>query len=222
MVKAVGMKKAVKVLIVDDHFVVREGLKTILTDRFADVRFGDASTAQEALDKAWKEPWHVVLLDINMPGRGGLDVLKELKQRLPKLPVIILSMHPEEQFAIRSLKLGAASYIRKDSAASELVHAVESVLRGSKYITPSVAEKLATHLETDRPGALHEALSDREYQVMCLLASGKTVKEVGAELSLSVKTISTYRSRILEKMKMRNNSELMRYVIRHKLIETEI
>jgi DNA-binding NarL/FixJ family response regulator len=136
--------------------------------------------------------------------------------------VIILSMHPEEQFAVRALKQGAASYIRKDSAGSELVRSVEAVLAGSKYITSSVAETLATHVEKDRPGAPHESLSDREYQVMCLLASGKTVKEVGSDLSLSVKTISTYRSRILEKMRMRNNSELMRYVVRHKLIETDI
>jgi len=213
--------KPVRILIVDDHFVVRQGLKTILLERFEDAIFGDAANAQEALDKAWQEPWDIVLLDINMPGRGGLDALKELKQSLPKLPVIILSMHPEEQFAIRALKQGAASYIRKDSAGNELVRGVEAVLRGFKYITPSIAEKLATHLENDRPGAPHEALSDREYQVMCLIGSGKTVKEVGAELSLSVKTISTYRSRILEKMKIRNNSELMRYVLQHKLIDAE-
>jgi DNA-binding NarL/FixJ family response regulator len=216
------MSKAVKILIVDDHFVVREGLKTILAERFDEVSFGDAATGPEALEKAWAEPWDIVLLDINIPGRGGLDVLKELKQTLPKLPVIILSMHPEEQFAVRALKQGAASYIRKDSAGSELVRSVEAVLAGSKYITSSVAETLATHVEKDRPGAPHESLSDREYQVMCLLASGKTVKEVGSDLSLSVKTISTYRSRILEKMRMRNNSELMRYVVRHKLIETDI
>ena len=214
-------RKPVKILIVDDHFVVRQGLKTILTETFDDIQFGEAATGPDALEKAWKDPWDAVLLDINIPGRGGLDILKELKQTLPKLPVIILSMHPEEQFAIRALKLGAASYIRKDTAGSELVQALEAVLGGTKYITPSLAARLATHLEIDRPGAPHESLSDREYQVMCLMASGKTVKEVGAELSLSVKTISTYRSRILEKMNMRNNSELMRYVIRHKLIETE-
>ena len=214
------MRKAVKILVVDDHFVVRQGLKTVLLERFEEACFGDAQSAQEALDMAWKEPWDVVLLDINMPGRGGLDVLKELKQTVPKLPVIILSMHPEEQFAIRALKLGAASYIRKDSAGSELVRGVEAVLNGSRYITASIAEKLAAHVENDRPGAPHEALSDREYQVMCLLGSGKTVKEVGSEISLSVKTISTYRARILEKTKMRNNAELMRYVIEHKLIDT--
>ena len=215
-------KAVVKILIVDDHFVVRQGLKTILTERFDEVSFGDAATGPEALEKAWAESWDVVLLDINIPGRGGLDVLKELKQTLPKLPVIVLSMHPEEQFAVRALKQGAASYIRKDSAGSELVRSVEAVLGGSKYITSSVAETLATHVEKDRPGLPHESLSDREYQVMCLLASGKTVKEVGSDLSLSVKTISTYRSRILEKMRMRNNAELMRYVVRHKLIETDI
>ncbi len=212
----------VRILVVDDHFVVRQGLKSILLDRYASAYFGDAANEQETLEKAWNEPWDVVLLDINLPGRNGLEVMRELKRTRPKLPVIILSMYPEEQFAIRALKLGAASYIRKDSAGSELVQGVEAVLKGGKYITPTVAQKLASHLEQDSEGAPHEALSDREYQVMCLLGSGKTVKEVGSKLSLSVKTISTYRTRILEKMSMRHNAELMRYVMENGLIETEV
>ncbi len=211
----------VRILVVDDHFVVREGLKSILLDRYRSVQFGDASNEQEALEKVWNEEWDVVLLDINLPGRNGLEVMRELKRAKPKLPVIILSVYPEDQFAIRALKLGAASYIRKDSAGSELVQGVEAVLNGGKYITPSVAEKLATHLEHDGHGAPHEALSDREYQVMCLLGSGKTVKEIGNRLSLSVKTISTYRTRILEKMSMRHNADLMRYVMANGLIERE-
>jgi two-component system invasion response regulator UvrY len=211
----------VRILVVDDHFVVREGLKSILLERYASAHFGDAANEQETLEKVWNEPWDVVLLDINLPGRNGLEVMRELKKAKPKLPVIILSVYPEDQFAIRALKLGAASYIRKDSAGSELVQGVEAVLNGGKYITPSVAEKLATHLEQDGIGAPHESLSDREYQVMCLLGSGKTVKEIGSKLSLSVKTISTYRTRILEKMSMRHNAELMRYVMANGLIETE-
>jgi DNA-binding NarL/FixJ family response regulator len=156
-----------------------------------------------------------------MPGRGGLELLKDLRQNFPKLPVIVLSMHPEEQFAIRVLKLGAWSYVRKDSAGYDLIKAVEAALRGTKYITSTIAQQLAVNLERDHDGPIHLSLSDREYQVMCLLAVGKTVKEVGAELSLSVKTISTYRSRILEKMSLRNNSQLMRYAVRHRLIDTE-
>lgn len=213
--------KSLRILIVDDHYVVRQGLKGILAEHRPEAEFGDASNAQEALDFAWRESWDLVLLDISMPGRGGLDVLKDLRQNFPKLPVIVLSMHPEEQFAIRVLKLGASSYIRKDSAGHDLIKGVDAALRGAKYITPMIAQQLAVNLERDHEGPSHLALSDREYQVLCLLSSGKTVKEVGNELSLSVKTISTYRSRILEKMNLKNNSQLMRYAVRHHLIETE-
>ena len=213
-------RRGLKVLMVDDHYVVRQGIKTVLAEQFVTAEFGEASSAQEALDLAWKETWDVVLLDVSMPGRGGLDVLKDLRQNFPKLPIIVVSMHPEEQFALRVLKLGASSYIRKDSAAQELIKAVEAALRGAKYITATIAEKLAVNLERDQEGPTHEALSDREYQVMCLLASGKTVKEAGNELSLSVKTISTYRTRILEKMGVENNSQIMRYAVRHGLIDS--
>jgi two-component system invasion response regulator UvrY len=211
------MTKSIKVLIVDDHYFVRQGLKTVLSENFANVQFGEASSAQEALEKGWSEEWDVVLLDISMPGRGGLDVLKEFRSSRPKTPVIVLSMHEEDQFAIRVLKLGACSYIRKDSAGHELVKGIEAALRGSKYITPSIAEKLAIHIGKDQDGAVHEALSDREFQVMRLLAEGLTVKEVGNELSLSVKTISTYRTRILKKTGLQNNSQIMRYALRNGL-----
>lgn len=209
----------VRILIIDDHFVVREGLRLILREHYTDAFFGEASNAQEALEMGWNHEWDVILLDISMPGRGGLEVLKEFRETRPETPVIILSMHSEEQFAIRVLKLGASSYIRKDSAGNHLIQALDAALRGGKYITPALAERLADHVEmaSDRPS--HELLSDREYQVMCMLAGGKTVKEVGADLSLSVKTISTYRSRILEKMGLKNNSEIMRYALRVGLVE---
>lgn len=215
------MGTPIRILIVDDHYVVRHGLKTILSEAYPNAVFGEASNAQMALDLAWAKPWEVILLDISMPGRGGLDVLKDFRQNFPKLPVLVISMHPEEQFAVRVLKLGACGYIRKDSAGQELINGVDAALRGLKYITPSIAMTLAVNLERDQEGPIHATLSDREYQVMCLLASGKTVKEVGADLSLSVKTVSTYRSRILEKMNLENNSQIMRYAVRHGLIDTE-
>jgi len=216
------MKTNIRILIADDHFFVRKGLKQVLSEHFAEIEFGEAEHGQEALDAVWAKDWDVLLLDISMPGRGGLDTLKEVKQTKPKLPVIILSMHPEDQFfAIRVLKLGACAYIRKDSAGSEVVKGVECALRGSRYITATLAEKLAAHLQENRTGAPHEELSDREYQVMCLLASGKTVKEAGAHLALSVKTISTYRTRILEKTGLKNNSQIMRYAVNNGLIDME-
>lgn len=213
------MEKPVRILIVDDHFVVRQGLKLILREHFSSAEFGEAGDGGEALQAIWKEPWDVVLLDISMPGRGGLEALKDIKQSRPKLPVIILSMHPEDQFSIRMLKLGASSYIRKDCAGQELVKAVTAAIEGNHYITPTLAEKLALNLTHDQDAPLHETLSDREYQVMCLLASGKTVKEIGNDLSLSVKTISTYRTRILEKLNLKNNSQIMRYAVQRGLVD---
>ena len=207
------------ILIVDDHYVVRQGLRTILHERYPDAELGEAGSAQEALDLAWSREWDAVLLDISMPGRGGLEVLKELHSQRPRLPVIVLSMHPEEQFAIRVLRLGASSYIRKDSAGNHLLQAVEAALRGAKYITPVLAEKLAEHVGMDADRVSHEALSDREYQVMFMLAAGRTVKEIGTELCLSVKTISTYRARVLEKLRLKNNAEIMRYAMRMGLIQ---
>ncbi|MDB6149786.1 MAG: Response regulator, LuxR family [Chthoniobacter sp.] len=215
------MAKPIRILLVDDHFIVRQGLKAILVEQYPTALFGEASSAAEALDLGLKHPWDVVLLDVSMPGRGGMDVLKDLRQQAPKLPIIVVSMLPEEQFALRVLKLGANSYIRKDSAGEELIKGVEAALKQAKYITPSIAGYLAVHLERDQEGPSHEALSNREYQVMCLLASGQTVKEAANDLCLSVKTISTYRSRILQKMNLKNNSQLMHYAMRHKLVNSE-
>jgi DNA-binding NarL/FixJ family response regulator len=209
----------IKILIADDHAVVRQGLKQILADAFDPVVFGEASQAQEALEHVWKQEWDLVVLDLSLPGRSGLDVLKELKQARPKLPVLVLSMHPEDQFAVRVLKAGAAGYMTKESAPEELVNALKKILRGGKYVSASLAEKLAFALEPDAETPLHEALSDREFQVMRLIASGKTVSQIAEELSLSVKTISTYRARLLEKMNMKSNAELTYYAIQHRLVE---
>ena len=171
------------------------------------------------MNKIWKEEWDVVVLDITMPGRSGLEVLREIKKSKPKLPVLVLSMHPEGQFAVRVLKRGASGYMTKESAPEELVGAIKKVLAGGRYVSPSLAEKLATYLSADGQKSPQEKLSDREFQVLRLIASGKIVSEIAKELSLSVKTISTYRSRILEKMGMKNNAELMHYAMQHQLVE---
>jgi DNA-binding NarL/FixJ family response regulator len=209
-----------KILITDDHAVVRQGLKQILLEEFTRAEFGEATNAQEAIDRVWKEHWDVVVLDITMPGRSGLEVLREIKKSKPKLPVLVLSMHPEGQFAVRVLKRGASGYMTKESAPEELVGAIKKVLAGGRYVSPSLAEKLATYLSGgEAQKAPQETLSDREFQVLRLIASGKIVSEIAKELSLSVKTISTYRSRILEKMGMKNNAELMHYAMQHQLVE---
>ena len=213
---------SLKILIVDDHYVVRQGLKALLAECFPYVLFGEAANAQDAMAMTHGSTWDLVLLDISIPGRGGIEVLKLLRQDFGKLPVIVISMHPEDQFAVRVLKLGASSYIRKDCAAEELIKGVNVALRGGKYISPIVGEKLAMQLERKEEGLSHESLSDREYQIMCLIASGKTVKEIAGDLSLSVKTISTHRAHILGKMGLRNNAEIMRYALRYSLIDTEV
>jgi len=208
-----------KILIADDHPIVRQGLKQILSEEPDMGTFGEAQNCQEVLELVRKQDWDIVVLDITMPGRGGLDVLKELKHEHPKLPVLMLSVHSEDQYAVRALKAHASGYLTKDSAPEELLNAIRKILRGGKYVSPSLAEKLAFDLETETEKPLHETLSDREYQVMLMIASGKTVSQIAVELSLSVKTIDTYRTRILEKMKMKTNAELMHYVIKNKLVE---
>jgi two-component system, NarL family, invasion response regulator UvrY len=208
----------IKILIADDHAVVRQGLKQILAAEYKKAVFGEASTGQAALDLLWKESWDVVVLDITMPGRSGLDVLKEIKKTRPKLPVLMLSMHPEDQFAVRILKIGAAGYMTKESAPAELVGAVKKVMSGGRYVSPALAEKMATYLAIDVQTPPHERLSDREFLVLRQIASGKTVSGIAKELSLSVKTISTYRTRILEKMGMTNSAELTRYAIENHLV----
>jgi len=199
--------------------VVRHGLKQILADEFKRAVFGEARNAQEALDLVWKENWDIAILDVTMPGRSGLDVLREIKKSKPRLPVLVLSMHPENQFAVRVLKRGASGYMTKESAPVELVGAVKKVMAGGRYVSPALAEKLATYLSSDSQKPAQELLSDREFQVLRLIASGKIVSEIARELSLSVKTISTYRSRVLEKMGLRNNAELMHYAMQHQLVE---
>lgn len=207
-----------RILITDDHAVVRSGLKQILAEAFPKAEFGEATNAQEALDRVWKEPWDVVVLDITMPGRSGLEVLKEIKQSKPKLPVLMLSMHPEDQFAVRLLKVGASGYMTKESAPQELVGAVKKVIAGGRYVSPSLAEKMASYLAIDVQTPPHERLSDREFLVLRQIASGKTPTAIAKELGLSVKTISTYRMRILEKMSMQNNAELTHYAIQNQLV----
>jgi DNA-binding NarL/FixJ family response regulator len=209
----------IKILIADDHPIVRKGLKEII-EVTPDMMVGDeASNGQEALEKVRKSDFDVVLLDISMPGRSGLDILKEIKSEKPELSVLILSIHPEEQYAVRVLKAGASGYLTKESAPGELITAIRKASKGRKYVSSSLAEKLAWYLEIDDERPLHEALSDREYEVMRMIASGKTITKIAEKLFLSVKTISTYRSRILEKMRMKTNAELTHYALKNRLVE---
>ncbi|HTK80861.1 MAG TPA: response regulator transcription factor [Bacteroidota bacterium] len=207
-----------RILIGDDHAVVRRGLKQILTDEFKNLQVGEAADAAEVLKLARSQSWDLLILDINLPGRSGLEVLNELQAGRGKFPVLMLSMHPEDQFAIRALKAGAAGYLTKESASDELLKAVNKILSGGKYVSPTLAEKLAMNLEQDYASATHESLSDREFQVLRLIASGKTVGQIADELSLSVKTISTYRARILEKLNLTTNAELTKYGIQNRLV----
>lgn len=207
-----------RVLVADDHAIVRQGLKMILTEEFYPLAFGEARNGQELLAQLQKGQWDIVVLDITMPGRSGLDVLKELRQLYPKLPVLVLSMHPEDQFAVRVLKAGASGYLTKENVPEEVVKAIRKVIGGGRYVSASLAEKLAFDLQADLDRAPHEALSDREYQVLCMIASGKTVKEIGDELGLSIKTISTYRTRILDKLNMKTNAELTHYAVKNNLV----
>ena len=212
-----AMKKA---LLVDDHAVVRNGLKKILEEQPGEIEFGEAATADEAIKLVREQAWDIVILDISLGGgRNGLDTLKELKQIRPRLQVLILTMHSEEQYARRSFRSGAAGYITKDSPRAELIRAVSKVMEGGKYVSPVLAEKLVAYIEKDINGPPHETLSDREFQVMRLIASGKTVSEIAELLSLSDKTISTYRARILEKMGMKTSAELTHYAIRNELVD---
>lgn len=209
----------IKVLIADDHAVVRQGLKRILQDTHGMVVAGEAVNGQEVLKKVRAEPWDVVILDISMPGHSGLDILKELEHERPKLPVLVLSMHSEDQFAMRVLRAGASGYLTKDSAPDELVKAVRKVARGGKYVSPLLAEKLAYEIGPDSNKLPHETLSDREFQVLRMIATGKAVGEIATELSLSPKTISTYRARLLQKMNLTSNAELIHYAIQNHLID---
>jgi two-component system invasion response regulator UvrY len=208
-----------RILIADDHAIVRQGLRQIVSETQDMSVAGEASNGQELLNKIREGEYDVVVLDITMPVRNGMDVLRQLRSEKPRLPVLMLSIHPEEQYALRALRAGASGYLTKESAPDELVVAIRKVSSGGKYVGASLAEKLAFELEVGREQAPHETLSDREYQVMCMIASGKTVTEIAQALSLSEKTVSTYRSRILEKMKMKNNAELTHYAIKNQLVD---
>jgi DNA-binding NarL/FixJ family response regulator len=209
------------ILLVDDHAVVRRGLRELLGEAFPSAEFGEAASGAEALTQIAKRPWGLVILDVSLPGRDGLAILKEALALRPGMPIMILSVHAEDQYAIRALRAGAAGYVTKETAPEDLTAAVLKVLQGGKYVSPRLAEKMAAALAT-RDGTtqlLHEGLSDRELQVLRMLAVGKSVKEIGADLALSEKTISTYRTRIIGKMNMRSNAELMRYALRAGLVE---
>lgn len=208
----------IKILIADDHPVVRQGIKQILAETRDLVVADEAASGQDVMKKVMKNDYDVILLDISMPERNGLDILRELKSKKPKPAVLILSIYPEDQYAVRVLKLGAAGYLTKESVPEELISAIRKVAQGRKYISANLAEKLAIDLEINAEKPPHENLSDREYQVLCMIASGKRLKEIGDDLNLSIKTISTYRSRILEKMKMGNNAELIRYALQNNLV----
>jgi two-component system invasion response regulator UvrY len=209
----------IRILIADDHAIVRKGLKQILAETSDIIVAGEAHNGQEVLNKVRTGDWDVVVLDITMPGTSGLDILKEMKNEHPKLPVLMLSSHSEDQYAVRVLKAGASGYLTKESAPDELVKAIRKVFAGGKYVSAYAAEVLAFDLDKNSEKPPHEFLSDREYQVLCLLCLGKTVKEIAKEKSLSIKTISTYRSRILEKTKMKTNAELIHYGIRNRLVD---
>ena len=198
---------------------MRQGLRLILADHFKKAIFGEARNAHEALNRVCKEKWDVVLLDVTMPGRSGLEVLREIKRSRPKLPVLVFSMHPEDQFAVRILKAGAAGYLTKESPAEELVGAIQKVVAGGRYISPALAERMASFLNEDMRQAPHERLTDREFLILRAIASGKPVGQIAREFNLSVSTVSTYRTRILEKMHLKNNAELMHYAMRKGLVD---
>jgi two-component system invasion response regulator UvrY len=209
----------IKILIADDHAIVREGLKQILSDTGDLIVAGEATNGQEVLELIRHEEWDLIILDLAMPGRDGLYTLKEVKREKSKIPILVLSIYPEEQYAVRALKAGAAGYLTKESAPEELIAAIRKVSQGGKYISASLAEKLAFDLEVDTEKPLHERLSDREYQVMLKIASGKTVKEIADEMSFSIKTISTYRVRALSKMGLKNNAAFTYYALKNGLVE---
>jgi len=208
-----------RILIADDHPVFRQGLRQILNEASDMVVTDEVSNGLEVLGRVRAGCCDVILLDISLPGRNGIDILKQLKKERPRLPVLMLTMHPEEQYAIRALKAGASGYLTKESTPDELITAIRKVSAGGKYVSSSLAEKLAYELGRIDEKAPHETLSDREYQIMILIASGKTVTEIAEILSLSIKTVSTYRSRILEKMRMKNSAELTYYAIKNQLVD---
>jgi two-component system, NarL family, invasion response regulator UvrY len=208
----------IKIIIADDHMIFREGLKMVIATTANMTVAGEASTGQELLQKVQENDYDLVVLDISMPGRNGLDTLAELKTMRPKLPVLVLSMHPEEQYALRASKCGASGYLTKGNPTSELLDALQKLALGKKYVSADLAEAMVSCLGEPTPTEIQHSLSNREYQVLCMIASGKPVGKIGEELSLSVKTISTYRTHILRKLNMQNNSELTRFAIENNLV----
>jgi DNA-binding NarL/FixJ family response regulator len=209
----------IQVLVADDHPLLRSGLRHVLEQEPDFGSPGEAGDSEQVLERLEERSWDVVVLDIAMPGRSGLETLSEIRKRRPGLPVLILSMHSEEQYAIRAIKAGASGYLTKNNASAELVRAIRRILAGKKYVSPALAEVLAHIVESGEERPPHEVLSDREYHVVCGIASGKSVSQIAAETSLSVKTISTYRARALEKMNMHTNADLTRYAIRNGLVD---
>ena len=209
----------IRVVIVDDHAILRRGLHQIVAESEDMTVAGEAETSSQALRLLREQPCDVVLLDISMPDRNGVETLKLIRKEFPRLHVLMLSMYPENQYAVRALKAGAAGYLTKQTVASQLVSAIRQVHQGRKYVTPGVAEELASNVDFDSDKPLHHELSNREYQTLCLIASGKTLTEIGKQMSISVITVSVYRARVLEKMRMKNNAELTHYAIKHHLVE---
>ncbi len=208
-----------KVLVVDDSPLFRRGVRDLVIEGFHGAKVGEAGNAHEMLDLQRRKPWDMAVMDISMPGMNGLDALKQVKQEFPDLPVLILSMHPEEQYAIRMFKAGANGYLTKAAAPEELVKAIKKVHGGGKYVSAALGEALASRVNLDAEKSPHDVLSDREYEVLCLIGSGKTVSEIAEKMTLSVTTISTYRARTLEKMRMKTNAQLTRYAIEQGLVE---
>lgn len=217
--ETIARPSSLRIMLVDDHPIVRRGLRDILVDAFAGAIIHEVGYGRDAIALIHSQTWHVIVLDLSLPDGSGLDVLKRVRELRPRLPVLILSIHAADQFARRAIAAGASGYLTKDAADSELVTAVSRLARGGKYFGPEVLERVALGLHPDREDRPHERLSDREYQVLRMIGGGKTVSEIATELGLSVKTISTYRARVLEKMKMRTNAELTHYAVRHGIAE---
>uniref|UniRef100_A0A7V3E6R5 Response regulator transcription factor n=1 Tax=Ignavibacterium album TaxID=591197 RepID=A0A7V3E6R5_9BACT len=213
------IQKKFSVLLADDHKIVRHGLRRILEDEFTEALVSEASRDSEVFEQLEKSKFNIIILDISMPGKSGLEVLKDIKSMYPQIPVLILSMYPEEQFALRVMKSGAAGYVRKDSAPEELVDAVNDILSGKKYYSPAVMDLLSDKVKRGAKTELSEILSDREYEIFMLIAQGKTVSEIAEILSLSVKTVSTHRTHILEKTKLKNNADIVMYAVRNNLLQ---
>lgn len=207
-----------RILIADDHAIIRKGLKLILLEEYPSAQIVEVADAEDVLSKLMDQEWDIIICDLSMPGRSGLDVIHFVKQNYPKTPVLILSIHPEDQYAIRVLKAGASGYLSKETATDELIVAVQRLLLGRKYISEAIAEKMSNELDQHSNKPLHEILSDREFHVLKLLAEGKSVSEIAVSLSLGVTTVSTYRSRVLAKMSVKNNAELTRYALENKII----